>query len=149
MVSKMTQGRACAHRHETCLFRGGIFSIKPRQYINSILFFTGIWLLYNVLLVSAAQQSKSAICVVALSARLMGRDSELVSLPGGLPGGAVVKNLLASAGDTRDTSASLGWEDPGEENGNPVCCSCLEKSHGQRSLVGYRLWGCRELEMTE
>ena len=111
MVSKMTQGRACAHRHETCLFRGGIFSIKPRQYINIILFFMGVWLLYNVMLVSAAQQRKLAICIVALSARLTGRNSELVSLPWGLPGGAVVKNLPASVGDTIDTSTSLGWED--------------------------------------
>ena len=23
------------------------------------------------------------------------------------------------------------------------------KSHGQRSLVGYSLWGCKELDMTE
>ena len=31
----------------------------------------------------------------------------------------MVKNLLASAGDTRDVVQSLGWEDPleeGEEN---------------------------------
>ena len=25
----------------------------------------------------------------------------------------------------------------------------LVKSHGQRSLVGYSLWGCKELDMTE
>ena len=37
----------------------------------------------------------------------------------------------------------------GEENGNPLQYSCLEKSHGQRSLVGYSPWGCKELDMTE
>ena len=29
----------------------------------------------------------------------------------GFPGGTVVKNLPASAGDTEDTSLILGWED--------------------------------------
>ena len=29
---------------------------------------------------------------------------------------------------------------PGEGNGNPLQYSCLEKSHGQRSLVGYNPW---------
>ena len=33
----------------------------------------------------------------------------------GSPGGIVVKNLLASAGDTRDAVCSLGWEDPLEK----------------------------------
>ena len=27
--------------------------------------------------------------------------------------------------------------------------SCLENSHGQRSLVGYSPWCCKELDMTE
>ena len=36
---------------------------------------------------------------------------------------------------------SLDQEDPLEEgNGNPLQYSCLEKSHGQRSLVGYSPW---------
>ena len=26
---------------------------------------------------------------------------------------------------------------------------CLEKSHGQRNLVGYSPWGLKELDMTE
>ena len=32
----------------------------------------------------------------------------------------------------------------GEGNGNPLQYSCLEKSHGQRSVVGYSPWGCKE-----
>ena len=33
---------------------------------------------------------------------------------------------------------SLGWEDPLEKvDSNPLQYSCLEKFHGQRSLVGY------------
>ena len=31
----------------------------------------------------------------------------------------------------------------GEGKGYPLQCSCLEKPQGQRSLVGYRPWGCR------
>ena len=34
-------------------------------------------------------------------------------------------------------------------NGNSLPYSCLENLHGQRSLVGYSPWGCRELYMTE
>ena len=33
---------------------------------------------------------------------------------------------------------------PGEGNGNPLQYSCLEKSHGRRSLVGYSPQGCKE-----
>ena len=38
---------------------------------------------------------------------------------------------------------------PGEGNGNPLQYSCLEKSHRQRSLVGYSPWGRKESDMTE
>ena len=34
---------------------------------------------------------------------------------------------------------------PGEGNGNPFQCSCLENPHGQRSLAGYSPWGRKEL----
>ena len=37
----------------------------------------------------------------------------------------------------------------GEGNGNPLQCSCLEKSQGLWSLVGCRLWGCTELDTTD
>ena len=43
----------------------------------------------------------------------------------------------ANAGDTGDESSVPGLgRFPGEGNGNPLRYSCLEKSHGQRSLVG-------------
>ena len=38
---------------------------------------------------------------------------------------------------------------PGEGNGNPLQYYCLEKSHGQRSLVGYSPWGHKEADTTE
>ena len=45
---------------------------------------------------------------------------------------------------------SLGWEDPLEKEMTiPLQYSCLENSHGQRNLVGYCLWGHKELDMIE
>ena len=45
------------------------------------------------------------------------------------PSDAVVKNLLAKAGDPRDTGLIPGWgRFPGGGNGNPLRYSCLENS---------------------
>ena len=45
---------------------------------------------------------------------------------------------------------SPGWEDTLEEGmANPLQYPCLENPHGQRSLVGYRPWGHKELDTTE
>ena len=39
----------------------------------------------------------------------------------------VVKNMPANAGDVRDTDSIPGsGRSPGEENGNPLQCFCLE-----------------------
>ena len=47
----------------------------------------------------------------------------------GFPGGTVVKNLLANAGDARDMSSIPGsGRSPGEGNSNPPHYSCLENS---------------------
>ena len=60
----------------------------------------------------------------------------------------VAKNLPASAEDTRDTGLipELG-RSPGEGNGNPLQCSCLEipwtKQAGRLSP-----WGRKELDLT-
>ena len=45
----------------------------------------------------------------------------------GFPGGAMVKNLSADAGNTRDVGSIPGLgRSPGEGNGNPLQYSCLE-----------------------
>jgi len=50
----------------------------------------------------------------------------------------VVKNLTASAGDTRDEGLIPGsGRSPRGGQGNPLQYSCLENPHGQRSLAGY------------
>ena len=38
---------------------------------------------------------------------------------------------------------------PGGGHGSLLQYSCLENPHGQRSLVGYSPWGCKESDMTE
>ena len=63
----------------------------------------------------------------------------------GFPGGSVVKNPPASAGDAGDMGLIPGLErSPGEKHGSPLQYSCLEnpvflsgESSGQRSLAGY------------
>ena len=67
----------------------------------------------------------------------------------GFPGGSEVKNLPADAGGTRDTSLILeSGRSSGVGNGNLLQYSCLEKFHGQRSLVGYKLRHDRVTEHT-
>ena len=49
------------------------------------------------------------------------------TLSEGFPGGTVIKNLPANAGDTRDMDSIPGsGRSPGEENGYPLQYSCLE-----------------------
>ena len=56
----------------------------------------------------------------------------------------------ANSGDIRDVGPIPGLgRSPGVGNGNPLQYSFLEKSHGQRSLVGYSPGGLKELDMTE
>ena len=43
----------------------------------------------------------------------------------------------------------LGQEDPLEEDRQPTSVFLPGESHGQRTLVGYSPWGCKELDMTE
>ena len=75
----------------------------------------------------------------------VGRQSAFICVPLlGFPGGSVVKNSPAKAGDQGLIPGS--GRSPGGGNGNPFQYHCLEKSHGQRSLAGYNPWGCKELD---
>ena len=60
----------------------------------------------------------------------------------GFPGGSVVKNLPASAGDTGSIPES--GTSPGKENGSPLQYSCLENPI-DKILVGYSPWGCKRV----
>ena len=65
----------------------------------------------------------------------------------GFLGGSDGKELACNAGDLGLIS-ELG-RFPGGGQGNPLQYSCLENPHGQRSLVSYSPWGCKELDMAE
>ena len=63
---------------------------------------------------------------------------------------AQCKESTFNAGDAGDPGSIPGLvRSPGEGNGNPLQYSCLGKSHGRRSLVGYSPWGHKELDTTE
>ena len=56
----------------------------------------------------------------------------------GFPDGSVVKNLPVNARDTTDSGSTPGeGRSPEGGIGNPLQYSCLEKSHGWRSLGNY------------
>ena len=56
----------------------------------------------------------------------------------GFPGGSVVKNLPASAGDTGDMGSIPGsGRFPGRRNGNPLQYSCLENPKDRGTWAGY------------
>ena len=61
----------------------------------------------------------------------------------------VVKNPPANVGDKRDSGSPLGQEDPLEEDMATPSVSLPGQSHGQRNLVAYRPWGCKESDMTD
>ena len=65
----------------------------------------------------------------------------------GFPGGVVVKNSPANAGDIKRHAFDPGWEDPLEWK--PTLEFLPGKSHGQRSLASYSPWGRKELYVTE
>ena len=65
----------------------------------------------------------------------------------GFPSGSDSKVSAYNAGDPGSIPGS--GRSPGEGNGNPLQYSCLEKSHGLRSVIGYSPWGCKESDMTE
>ena len=65
----------------------------------------------------------------------------------GFLGSSVGKESACSAGDPGLIPGS--GRSPGEGNGYPLQYSCLEKSHGQRSLVGCSPWDHKQLGTTE
>ena len=65
----------------------------------------------------------------------------------GFPGGSDDKESAHNVGDL-GSIPGLG-RSPGGGHGNPPQDSCLENPHGQRSLLGYSPWGCKESDPTE
>ena len=66
------------------------------------------------------------------------------------PGGSVVKNLPVNARRCRRCGfdpwvGKIPWRRPWQ----PIPVFFPGESHGQKSLVDYSPWGCKELDMTE
>ena len=65
----------------------------------------------------------------------------------GFPGGPVVKKSACNTGKAGSIS---GWgRSPGGGKWLPTPVFLPGKSHGQRSLVGYSPWSCKDLDTTE
>ena len=68
----------------------------------------------------------------------------------GFPGGSVVKNLPASAEDTRDRVSIPGFgKIPWRRKWQPTPVFLPRKFYGQRGRAGYSPWGRKESDMTE
>ena len=65
------------------------------------------------------------------------------------PGGTMVKNSPASAGDAGDAGSIPGLgRCPGGGNGNSLIF-LTGRYHGQKILAGYSPWGCKESDATQ
>ena len=62
----------------------------------------------------------------------------------------VAQKPSASEGNENDAGSILALgRSPRKGNSNPLQYSCLERSHGQRSLAGYSPLGHKESDTTE
>ena len=68
----------------------------------------------------------------------------------GFPGGSVVDNPPANAGDTGGTGLIPRWgRSPWRRKWQPIPVFSSGKSPGQRSLAGHSPWGHKESNTTE
>ena len=75
---------------------------------------------------------------------------QLVNMGLGFLGGSVVQNPPAYAEDLLQEEFNPWIEQiPWRRIQQPAPIFWSWKSHGQRSLVGYSSWGCKELDTTE
>ena len=65
----------------------------------------------------------------------------------GFPGSSDGKECAHSVGDLGSIPES--GRSPGEGNGKPAPVFLPGEFHGQRSLVGHILWGCKKSGMTD
>ena len=87
----------------------------------------------------------TAVCQTSVSFTISQSFLKLLSM--GFPSDSVSKEYPCNVRDM-GSIPGLG-RPPGGGYGNPLQYYCLEKPHGQRSLVGYSPWGHKELDVTE
>jgi len=61
----------------------------------------------------------------------------------------VIKNPIANEGDMRDPGLMPGSGRSWKREGQPTPVFLPGESHGQRSLVGYSPWGCKQSDTAE
>ena len=118
-----------------------ILTIRRRHYR----IFTKIINLWGKITITlVAQPAKKETPVWFLSREdPLRRDKLPTSVYKDFPGGSDGKESACSTGDP-------GLEkSPGGGHSNPLQYSCLKNPYGQKGLVGYSSWGCKELDMTE
>ena len=122
------------------------FSVyDPNILLFPVLFFPILGYITAALLTFCTRQS-----LVVGGCSVPCRMFSIISALYGLPGGSVVKNPPASAGDARDMGSLPGSGiSPGGGSGNPLQLFLPGKSHGQRSLVGYSSWDHKESDTTK
>ena len=72
----------------------------------------------------------------------MNRKESPAINPHTFPGSSDSKASAYNAGESGLIIGS--GKSSAEGNGSPLQYSCLEKSHGQRRVVGYSPWSCKE-----
>ena len=95
----------------------------------------------------AVQSQASGIILLFPEAK---KKKRILAISGASQVVLVLKNPPGNAGDAGNPGLIPGWgRCPGGGRGNPLQYSCLENPQGQRRLVGYSPWGCRESDTTE
>ena len=109
------------------------------------------WLFMQILMVAQLVKNLPAIQETRFNSWVRKipwkRDRLSISVFLSLPGGSDSKESTCYVGNM-GSIPGLG-RFPGEGHGNPLQYSCLENTHGQRSLMGYSPWDCKESDMTE
>ena len=72
-------------------------------------------------------------------------NSQALPLTMGFPGGSDGKESAYNAGDLGLIPGKIPWRKAWQ----PTAVFLPRESHGQRSLVGYSPWSCKELDTTE
>ena len=98
-----------------------------------------------------AQQVKNPLAMQETLVQFLGREDpcrrDRLPIP--------VFLCFSDGSDGKESACSMGdlgsipglERSPGGEHGNPLQYSCPENPHGQRSLIGYSIWGRKRVRL--